>query len=153
MQHSPCWEFWVTQLVNKFPIFYETRIFTTEFTRPRHWSLSWARWIQSTPSLRSIVILSFHLRLGLTSGFPSRFSLLFKAKINGYFSYIFLSHRRRQIHDFEKTWQHQSSQLVIVSLGGPPTLVFRESGSHRGNVIRNWYIGLWKSCYWRWWPA
>jgi hypothetical protein len=38
------------------------------FTRALHWSLSWARSIQSTPShpisLRSILILSTHVRLG-----------------------------------------------------------------------------------------
>jgi hypothetical protein len=42
------------------------------FTRALHWSLSWARSIQSTPShpisLRSILILSTHLRLGLPNG-------------------------------------------------------------------------------------
>jgi len=51
----------VTQLVKKFPTFYGTR----------HWSLSWARWIQSTTShnisLRYILILSSHLRQGLLS--------------------------------------------------------------------------------------
>jgi hypothetical protein len=39
------------------------------FTRTRHCSLSWARWIQSTPShpisLKSIPILASHLRLDL----------------------------------------------------------------------------------------
>jgi hypothetical protein len=39
------------------------------FTRALHWSLSWARSIQSIPShpisLRSILILSTHLRLCL----------------------------------------------------------------------------------------
>jgi hypothetical protein len=38
-------------------------------TRALHWSLSWARWIQSIPphpiSLRSILIFSSHLCLGL----------------------------------------------------------------------------------------
>jgi hypothetical protein len=48
------------------------------FTRAFHWSLSWAISIQSTPShlisLRSILILSTHLRLGLPTGlFPSDF--------------------------------------------------------------------------------
>jgi hypothetical protein len=44
----------------------------TVFTRALHWSISWARSIQSISShfifLRSILILSAHLRLGLTSG-------------------------------------------------------------------------------------
>jgi len=48
----------------------------TMFTRTHRWSLSWARWIQSTPfypiSLRSFLILSSRLCLGLPSGlFPS----------------------------------------------------------------------------------
>jgi hypothetical protein len=49
------------------PAFYGTRRFNTVFTRALHWSLSWAILIQSTPShpmsLRSILILSTHLRL------------------------------------------------------------------------------------------
>jgi len=49
------------------------------FTRSRHWSLSWAISIQSTPSypisVRFSLILFSHLRLGLPSGlFTSSFS-------------------------------------------------------------------------------
>jgi len=69
----------VTQLVKKFPASYENRRFITVFTRGRHWSLSWARCIQSMPSpisLTSILILSSHLCLGLPSGFyPSGFPI------------------------------------------------------------------------------
>jgi hypothetical protein len=52
----------VTQLVKIYPSCYRTQRFITVFTRTRHWSTSWARWIQSTTSrhisLRSILILS-----------------------------------------------------------------------------------------------
>ena len=66
------------QLVKKFPEFYGTRRFITALTSFRHLSLSWTSPIQSTypypTSWRSILILSTHLRLGLSSGlFPSGF--------------------------------------------------------------------------------
>jgi hypothetical protein len=53
--------------------------FFTMFTRAHYWSLSCARWIQSTPpypsSLRSISLLSTNLYLHFNSGrFPSSFS-------------------------------------------------------------------------------
>jgi hypothetical protein len=66
----------VTHLLKNFPAFYETQRFVTVFTTARHWSLSWVRRIHSTTSqpisLTSILILSSHLRLGLSSVlFPS----------------------------------------------------------------------------------
>ena len=66
------------QLVNKFPALYGTRRFITAFTSARYLFVSWAKSIQSIPphgtSWRSILVLSFHLRLGLPSGlFPSGF--------------------------------------------------------------------------------
>ena len=69
------------QLVKKFPPFYGARTFLTSLTSARHLSLSWASPIQSSypnpTSWRSILILSSHLRLGLTSGlFPSGFPTL-----------------------------------------------------------------------------
>ena len=68
-----------SQLVKKFPTFYGTRMFITLFTSAHHLSLSWASTIHSMPPhptcWRSILILSFHLCLGLPSGlFPSGFS-------------------------------------------------------------------------------
>jgi len=67
-----------SQLVKKFPAFYGTRRFITAFTLARQLPLSWASSTQSMPphitSLRSVLILSSRLRLGLPSGlFPSGF--------------------------------------------------------------------------------
>jgi len=68
----------ITQLVNKFPTFNGTTKFITVFTTAHHWSFSWARCMQSTTShpvsLRSVLILSCHLLLGLPSSLPFRFS-------------------------------------------------------------------------------
>jgi len=68
----------VTQTLNKFFAFYGTRRSITVFIRASHWSLSRSEDIQSTTShsisLRSILILSYHIVLGLSSGlFPSGF--------------------------------------------------------------------------------
>jgi hypothetical protein len=58
-----------------FPKFYGTWKFITVFTRALHWSLSWARSIQSIKSHPIPLRLSTHLRLGLPSGvFPSGLS-------------------------------------------------------------------------------
>jgi hypothetical protein len=68
------------QLLNNFAAFYGTRTFITVLTRAFHWSLSWARSIQSIPQhptyLRSILVLSTYLLLGLLSGLlPSGFPI------------------------------------------------------------------------------
>jgi hypothetical protein len=62
-------------LLKEFPAFYSTRRFMTAFTITRNPFRSWVRSIQSMPhhptSLRPILILSSHLRLGLPGGlFP-----------------------------------------------------------------------------------
>jgi hypothetical protein len=65
----------IVQLLKNFPAFYGTQRFITMFTRALYWSLSSARSIQYIPShsisLRSILILSTHLHLGLPSGLLS----------------------------------------------------------------------------------
>jgi hypothetical protein len=68
------------KLLKKLPAFYETPRLITAFTTARHLSLSGAIPIQPIPptnqptSLRSILILSPHLCLGVPSGLlPSRF--------------------------------------------------------------------------------
>jgi hypothetical protein len=72
MEQSPSWEANCSQLVKKFPVFYETWRFLNALTSARHLSLSWASPIQSThphpTSWSSILTLSSHLSLGLPSG-------------------------------------------------------------------------------------
>jgi hypothetical protein len=62
----------IVQLLKNYPAFYRTRKFVAVLTRALYWSLSWARSVQSISShfiyLRSVLILSTHLRLDLPSG-------------------------------------------------------------------------------------
>jgi hypothetical protein len=77
----------VSKLVKKFPAFYGPRRFIITFTRSGHLFLSLATSIQSIFEfhvLKSILISSFHLPLGLPSGlvpsgFPTKFTLLINA--------------------------------------------------------------------------
>jgi hypothetical protein len=82
LTHSWIWAFLeklpILQPPKNFSACYGTRRFITAFTRALHWSLSWSRSIQSLPShpisLKSILILSTHLRFGLPSSlYPSGF--------------------------------------------------------------------------------
>jgi hypothetical protein len=80
---SPSWEekSSFAQLLKKLSIFYRTRRFIVMFTRALYWILTWATWIQPIHPhsiyLRSILILSSNIRLGLhyglfTSGFITK---------------------------------------------------------------------------------
>jgi hypothetical protein len=70
MELSTSWEAASCALSENFPALYGTLKFITVFTRALHWSLSWARSIQSIPyhpiSLRSILIMSTHSLQSIT---------------------------------------------------------------------------------------
>jgi hypothetical protein len=87
MELSPSWEAANCAATQELPNILWTRRFITAFTRALHWSLFWARSIQSLSSypisLRSILILSAHLRLGIPSG-------LFHSGISTNILYAFL---------------------------------------------------------------
>jgi hypothetical protein len=78
MKLNPSWEAANRVATQEFSCILWNPKLITVLTRALHWSLFWARSIQSIPShlisLRSILILSIHLRLGLPSGlYPSGF--------------------------------------------------------------------------------
>jgi len=70
----------VPHLVKKFLAFYWKGRFIRGFTTARLLSLSWARWIQSTPceiiSFRSIPMLSSHLLPGLPNVFKYTITII-----------------------------------------------------------------------------
>jgi hypothetical protein len=80
-KQSPSWEANSRSASQDISPFYEIRRFINAFTKARHLSLSWPRWIQATSPypnfLWYIIILSFHLHSGLLrglipSGFPTK---------------------------------------------------------------------------------
>jgi hypothetical protein len=110
----------VIQTVQNLPAFYATRRLITVFIRTRHWSLSWVRWFQPTPSqsisLRFILILSPHLHLGLPSGvFPSSFP----TKI----LYAFPHHWYDHSNNIWCSWSVQVTKLLIMQSSPAPRYV------------------------------
>jgi hypothetical protein len=110
----------IVQPLKNFPAFYGTRRFITALTRALHWSLSWAKSIQSPPShpvLRSILILSAHLRIGLPGGpfllaFPS---VSFKHSSSPHSSYMPCPSHPAWLDHSNYTWGRvQVMKLLIM---------------------------------------
>jgi hypothetical protein len=97
------------------------------FTRALHWSLSWARSIQSTPlhpiSLRSILILFNHLHVGLPSGlFSSRsHTNILYAFLSPHSCYMPCPSHPHWLDHSNYTWRRvQVMKLLIMQFRQPP---------------------------------
>jgi hypothetical protein len=91
------------------PRIFGTRKFITFFTIARHLSLSWANYIQSPQPLhtswRSILMLFFHLRLGLPNGlFPPGFLTTVWATCYVYIITIINNYSMEQSPSWEANW-------------------------------------------------
>jgi hypothetical protein len=134
------------------------------FTRTHHWSLSWARCIQSITSnrisLRSILILSSYLRQGLPSG-------LFRSGLPTEILYAFLISPMRAtcpahliVYDLFTLipgggWAFFSSPLRPERLWGPPSLLsnayqglFPWGYSGRGVKLTTHHLVPWSKNEW-----
>ena len=119
------------QLVKKFPAFYGTRRFITEFTIARHLSLTKARSIHSMPphptSWRSILILASQ-RLGFPSGlFPSCFptKTLYTPLLSPNTCYMPCpSHSSRFDHPYKFGEQYRSLSSLCSFFHSPVTSFF-----------------------------
>jgi hypothetical protein len=131
IQLSPCWEA-TSRSDAYFTAFHGTQRFITVFTRALHWSISWARSIQSIPrypiSLRSILILSPYLRLRVPSGLflsgsPTKINVTWVRKPKEQ------SQNRRSllgndsVNTFPRQWirKQQSSKLLCNSAVNTPS--------------------------------
>ena len=114
------------QLVKKFPAFYGTRRFLNAFTSTCQLSLSWSSSIQPRPtylaSLRSILILSSHLRSSLSSGLlPSRFPTRSLYTPLPHMLYMpHPSHSSRLNHPNNIWWVVQIIKLLIMQFSPLP---------------------------------
>lgn len=109
------------------------------FTTPRHLSLSWTKWIQSTPThpilITAISILSSQVHVGLPSGlFPSRFpNTILYAFPNTHACYM-----HRQAHpsglDNPNTtriwWEVQITNLRIMQFSSVSCSFFPRRSTH-----------------------
>jgi hypothetical protein len=129
-----------TQLVNNFPAFYGTRMFSTAFTRVRHLSVSWARSIQSMPpfnfsNIRFKIIhpsTPWSFRWCLSVRFPQKSRCTFFLSLIRTTCPAHLIHTKRENGGFQGIWNFECSTAT------------REHYVKNSNIMRN------KSCVLNW---
>jgi hypothetical protein len=138
MEQSPSWKLIVPQRIKKFFAFCGTWRFITTFAKAHYLSVSWYRSVHSPSShpvgWRYILILSSHLRLGLTSGrFPSAFrtiSILVSSPSDVAFEWVVVLFIFREV---VYSSLYQEYWLVWVFWWSPPFLYANAAAScYRG---------------------
>ena len=136
IQNSPSYEANQFSPSQEIPTFYGIRRFITAFTSSCHLSLSWTRVIQSIPphstSWKSILILSYHLCLGLPRGLFPYQNLVYTNPLphTCYMPHPSHSSRFDNLKKLGEEYRSQSSSLccflhspVTLSLLGPNILL------------------------------
>jgi hypothetical protein len=137
-----------------FPEFYETRRFITVVTRALHWSLSRGRSIQSISShpnsLRTLLTLSTHLRLGLPNG------LLFLYLEDG--NTMSLQNEDNDVAKLYGIALHKISFLILTTIKGSHTKIRSGDGPlqrgirricvHSVKVCVNSPLASRRGCFW-----
>jgi hypothetical protein len=100
--------------------FYRSPIFVTVSKKSRHWTLSWASWIQSLLSHAFHLALSSHHRSDHQQALPSRFSSYSLYKVNtslsrsAFFAHIFA------VIDVTSVEEHKFWKFVWCNSPPPP---------------------------------
>jgi len=115
----------VPQLLKKFLAFYGSRTFSSVSTRARRLPLPRARWIQSTTfnhtSLRSILLLSFHVVSSVQVSWPTIFDAFLISPMHAICLPISIPWFYHPDNTFAEAYKFQSSTLC--SFLQPPILL------------------------------
>jgi len=138
------------QLVKKFPAFYGTRKFITEFTTARHLSLSWARSIHSMPQLHFLNSY-FNIILPSMLGF-SKWSLSFRFPNTTLYAPLALP---LSSLCFVTLWHNGYWQIYTYSYACRQTCVCKNNHQrylhmqNRKFHISTRDLSFWRQCCWR----
>jgi hypothetical protein len=122
------------QLLKNFPAFYRTQSFITVFARALHWSIQWARPIQSIPphsmSIRFALILSTHLRLGLlVVTFHLAFPLITHIRSSSPKCNMACPSHHPWLDHSSCTWRRVQVMKLLIMLLSPTSYHFTSLGS------------------------
>jgi hypothetical protein len=109
MKLSQSWEAKSCSVTQETPSMLWKPRYITVITSTHYWFLSWARWIQSTPSSSTSLIINFNNNLTFTSLFPVVFSLqVFSVILHMHCS---SSPSVQHVHPLHLPWPYHSNNI------------------------------------------